>query len=85
MISYIFVDMTGEMLYYRDIPLQGGLIMPRSEALQKTQKKYREEKTDEFLLRMPKGMKAEVAEYASQHGESLNGFIMKAINERMKK
>lgn len=48
-------------------------------------KKYEREKVDGFRLRLPKGMKAAVQEHAAAHGESLNGFCVRAIRETMER
>lgn len=39
------------------------------------------EKLDEIKLRVPKGRKDEIKAHAEQRGESLNGFITRAIEE----
>ena len=40
---------------------------------QDSKDKYLKEKVDTFVLRVPKGMKNEIAEYAASQGMSLNG------------
>ena len=43
-------------------------------------KRYLASKVDEIKLRVPKGRKAELQEIAQQSGDSLNAFIIKAID-----
>lgn len=44
--------------------------------------KYIAKAYDRVALVIPKGRKAEIQALAAQNGESLNGFINKAIEER---
>lgn len=44
-------------------------------------KKYEDKTYDKFLLRLPKGQKEHIKGHAESRGESLNGFIQRAINE----
>lgn len=55
--------------------------MPVSKAQQKAVNKYVKEKYDRVLLTMPKGQKEELQAHAAAHGESVNGFIGRAIKE----
>lgn len=55
--------------------------MPRSEAMDRAIKKYEAEKVDRILFRVPKGKKELVQDHAAQNGESLSGFINRAIDE----
>ena len=55
--------------------------MARTKAEDRAIKKYEAEKIDKPLLRLPKGRKAIITEHAIRHGESTNGFIVRAINE----
>ena len=57
--------------------------MKRTEAVDKAIKKYESEKIDKILVRVPKGKKADIQDYAAAHGESVNGFINRAIDETM--
>ena len=41
------------------------------------------EKLDEIKLRVPKGRKDEIKAHAEQRGESLNGFISRAIDSQI--
>lgn len=57
---------------------------PISEARKRANDKYIE-KLDEIKVRVPKGRKAEVQAHAEQQGESLNGFIVRAIDETIER
>lgn len=63
----------------------GGEIMPASKAQQKAVNKYRKNNYDLVQLTMPKGRKAVIQAHAEAHGESVNGFIGRAINETMER
>ena len=43
------------------------------------------EKQDSVLIRIPKGRKAELQAHAEQQGESLNGFVKRAIDETIER
>lgn len=58
--------------------------MAISEARKKATKKYFE-KLEEFKVRVPKGQKAVIQEYAKSKGYSLNGYINMLIDEDMKR
>ena len=49
----------------------------------RAQNKYIAKAYDRVSLVLPKGVKDEVAEHAAKRGESLNGFISRAIAELM--
>ena len=59
------------------------LSMPASKAQQKAVAKYMKDNYDEIKVRVPKGRKAELQAYAERRGESLNGFIGRAIEEQL--
>lgn len=58
--------------------------MPISEARKRANQAYLD-KQDEIKIRVPKGRKAEIQAHAKKNGESVNGFIIRAIQEVMKK
>ena len=58
--------------------------MPVSEAQRKAAAKYLE-KLDEIRIRMPKGRKDIIQAHAAAQGESVNGFINRAISEAMER
>ena len=55
--------------------------MPASKAQQNAVSNYMKENYDVYQIRMPKGRKAELQDYAAHRRESLNGFINRAISE----
>ena len=59
--------------------------MPVSKAQQKAVAKYMKENYDNFQIRMPEGKKERIKSHADKNGESLNGFINRAIDEAMEK
>ncbi len=59
--------------------------MPVSKAQIKATTKYEAAKYDKVLVRMPKGQRAEVQAAADAVGESLNGYIVSAVKQRMEK
>ena len=58
--------------------------MPVSEAQRKAAAKYLE-KLDEMRIRMPKGRKDEIKAHAETQGQSVNSFIIAAIDENMER
>ena len=56
--------------------------MPVSEAQKKASVKYLE-KLDEVRIRMPKGRKDIIKAHAEAQGESVNGFINRAIDHQI--
>ena len=59
--------------------------MPISEARRKANEKYNAKAYDEIKVRVAKGRKAELQAHAEEQGESLNGFIGRAIDEQVKR
>lgn len=57
--------------------------MAVSKAQQKAQNKWISKTYDRINLTVPKGKKAEIQVYAEISGESVNGFINRAIDETM--
>lgn len=58
--------------------------MATKEARQRAVQKYLEGK-DEFRIRVDKGRKAEIQAHADAKGESLNGYVIRAIDERIER
>lgn len=56
-----------------------------SKAQQKAVAKYMKNNYDELKIRTDKGQKAIIKAHAEQQGESMNAFIVRAINETMKR
>jgi len=55
--------------------------MPISEAQKRAVRKYKESNYDRIELSVPKGRKDEIKAHAESRGESLNGFVNRAIDE----
>ena len=55
-----------------------------SEAQKRASKKYLEG-LDELKVRMPKGKGQRVKDHAAKNGESVNGFVNRAIDEAMER
>lgn len=58
---------------------------PASKAQQKAVNKYMKKNYDRVNLVMPKGRKDTVKAHAEKNGESLNGFINRAIDETIER
>lgn len=54
-----------------------------NDKVNKTTQKYVKEHYDSFIVRMPKGKKEQIKTFAESKGESLNGFVNRAIDEAM--
>ena len=59
--------------------------MATTKAQQKAVTKYVKSKYDRFGLTMPKGNLDKIKAHAETHGESVNGFIGRAIDETMER
>ena len=59
--------------------------MARTEAEDRAIRKYEAEKIDKIMIRVPKGMRAQVDAHAEQQGESRNRFITRAIIETIER
>ena len=57
--------------------------MPASKAQQRAVSKYMKENYDEIKVRMEKGQKNTIKAHAEARGESVNGFVNRAIAETM--
>lgn len=57
--------------------------MSSSNAMKRAVKKYNQEKIDRVPMRVSKGKKAILQEHAAKHGESLNAFLNRAVDETM--
>jgi predicted HicB family RNase H-like nuclease len=58
---------------------------PASKAQQKAVTKYVKEKYDRIVVTMPKGKREMIKAVADAQGESLNGFVSKAVDERIER
>ena len=59
--------------------------MPISESQKKAVRKYNEKAYDRLEIKIAKGRKAEVKTHADTQGESLNGFVGRAIDEAIER
>lgn len=59
--------------------------MPTTKAAQRAVHKYVKENYDRIEVTAPKGRKEEIKKHASERGESVNGFINRAIVETMER
>ena len=65
--------------------LKVGDTVPVTKAQQKAVAKYMKNNYDELKIRIPKGRKGEIQAVADSLGESLNGFVSTAIDERIER
>lgn len=56
-----------------------------TEVQAKAAKKYLKESVEDIRIRVPKGDKAKVQEHAATMGESMNSFVVRAIDEAMER
>ena len=73
--NHCFVNMVGDNL----------AVNKYTEARRKANEKYNAKAYDEIKVRVSKGDKEKVRAHAESRGESLNGFINRAIDETMKR
>lgn len=59
--------------------------MATTKAQQKAVHKYVKAKYDRLEITMPKGKKDEIKAHAERQGESVNGFVTRAIAETMER
>lgn len=57
--------------------------MPLSEARKRANAKYNQKAYDRIEVKVKKGRKEEIREFAESQGESINAFINRAIAEAM--
>ena len=57
--------------------------MARTVAEDRAIKKYEQEKIDKVLVRFPKGKKEQIQQHVANTGESLNGFINRAVDQAL--
>ena len=61
----------------------GGGMSPISEARRRANEKYNAKAYEEIKVRVVKGQKEIIQAHAEAHGQSVNGFINSAIDEKM--
>ena len=57
--------------------------MARTDAEDRAIKKYEQEKIDKVLVRFPKGKKNQIQRHVANTGESINGFINRAVDQTL--
>ena len=57
--------------------------MSPTDAQRRARDKWLAEKVETINIRVPKGKKAIIKEYAEKHGESVNAFMIRAAEEAM--
>ena len=55
----------------------------QTEARRKATNKYLHETVEDVRIRVPKGQKEVIKQHAEAMGESMNAFVIRAINEAM--
>lgn len=53
---------------------------PKSQQQREAADKYLKEKVDTIAVRVPKGQKEEIKNHAKSRGESVNAFVLRAID-----
>jgi len=59
--------------------------MAPSEAQKRATAKWQKEKVEEIKFRVPKGKKERIQAHAARHGESVNAFLNRAVDETMER
>lgn len=57
----------------------------QTDARRKATAKYLKESVEDVRIRVPKGQKAVIKAHAEQQGESMNQFVIRAINDTMER
>lgn len=57
----------------------------QTEARRKASAKYLKESVEDVRIRVPKGQKSVIKDHAEKQGESMNAFVIRAIDETMKR
>lgn len=57
----------------------------QTDARRKASAKYLKESVEDVRIRVPKGQKAIIKSHAEKQGESMNAFVIRAIDETMKR
>ena len=66
-------------------PGKEGITMPASKANQRAVNKYKKNNYDRIEITVPKGQREVFQSHAAACGESVNGFIVRAIGEAMER
>ena len=57
----------------------------QTEARRRASAKYLKETVEDVRIRVPKGQKAVIKAHAESQGESMNAFVVRAIDETMER
>ena len=57
----------------------------QTDARRRATAKYLKETVEDIRIRVPKGQKAVIKAHADRHQESMNQFVIRAINETMER
>ena len=57
--------------------------MAPTDAQKRARDKWLRDKVEDIRFRVPKGKKAIIQEHATKHGESVNAFISRAVDEAL--
>lgn len=57
----------------------------QTDARRKASAKYLKESVEDVRIRVPKGQKAVIKDHAEKQGESMNAFVIRAIDETMER
>ena len=57
--------------------------MAPTDAQKRARDKWLRDKVEDIRFRVPKGKKAIIQEHAAKHGESVNAFISRAVDEAL--
>ena len=79
------IDVSVWLCYNNANTLEIGEVMPVSEAHKRASRKYNEKAYDRIELKVRKGEKANLQTHAESRGESLNGFVNRAIKETIER
>ena len=74
-----------EVSIFHITPQEGGKTVAVSKAQQKAVHKYVKANYDRMELTVPKGQKEAIKAHAEARGESVNGFVNRAISEAMER
>jgi len=80
--------------HYSKTHMKEGATMPeekkstytgQTDARRKASAKYLKESVEDVRIRVPKGQKATIKSHAEKQGESMNAFVIRAIDETMER
>jgi predicted HicB family RNase H-like nuclease len=72
-------------LWYNDFMQRGDTMTKDATAATRAKNKYRDKTYDQINVVVPKGKKTDLQTHAQKQGESLNGFVNRAIDETVER